>query len=134
MLKNTLILPEDNARLAARLLREAIDALDVVLMLVFGKDAEAEQIAGWADQLADKTRVSDTFNIRRVVWIRAARSKAVRDVLGSLRETDGDRLDVDDLPRVAILDFHDRVRQTIARGDPVDPIKLELLYLEGQKS
>ena len=43
MLKNTLVLPDGDSKLAAKLLQEAIDDLDVVLMLIFGTDPPAEE-------------------------------------------------------------------------------------------
>ena len=53
MLRNTLILPESDARLAAKMLQEAIDRLDVILMMVFGKGDDVLQIVEWADQLPE---------------------------------------------------------------------------------
>jgi hypothetical protein len=126
MLKHTLILPDTNARLSARLLREAVDALDVILMLVFGKGPEAEQIVRWADQLCAKTETASGVNVRRVVWIRDASRRAVRDILDPL-------VGAGDLPSVAVLNFHDQLKGSIAPGESVNPIKLELLFAKGHE-
>ncbi len=127
MLKNTLIVPETDARLAARLVQEAIDTLDIVLMFVFGKDDQAKQTVEWADQLCNKTRISDTFNIRKVIWIRNAAPATLRTVLNSFL---GDK----PVPRVAALNFHDQLKGTIPEGGEIDPIKLEMLFVEAQKT
>lgn len=125
MLSNTLILPESDARLAKQLLRDAIDNLDVVLMLVIGKDGHAPQIVEWADKLARKTRTPDG-NLRRVVWIRdlsaTSMKKTVREIVG------------DPLPRVAVLNFFDSLKATLHDSDRIEPIELELAFLKGHHS
>jgi len=125
MLKHTLVLPDKAAdgALAAQLLQEAIDALDVVLMLVFGRDGAVEQIVRWADQLCNKTQIDDT-NLRRVVWIRNQEAKEVATVLAGMMEGT--------LPRVAVFDFHDQVKVTLNDSDGIDPIALEKAFLKGQ--
>ena len=123
MLRNTLILPESDARLAARKLDDAIDALDVILMLVFGKGAQAEQIVEWADGLCEKTRTAGGSTVRRVVWIRKPESASIQKVLR--RVIDGD------LPLVAVLNFHDELKGTMNSGDPIRPLTLERLFLRG---
>lgn len=124
MLRNTLIVPETDARLAAKLIREAIDALDVILMFVFGKDAHTQQTVEWADQLCNKTRISDTVNSRRVVWIR---NPAPASVIAALNPILGGP----PFPRVAVLNFYDRLMGTISEGEMIDPIQLEKLFLKG---
>lgn len=60
-----MILPERDARLTARILEAAIDSLDVILMLIFGKGAQAEKIVEWADRLCEKTRTAGGSTVRR---------------------------------------------------------------------
>ena len=124
MLKNTLILPEGDARLAAKLAHEAINALDVILMFIFGKDAVAKQAVEWADQLCNKASVSESFNMRRVVWVRDTSSASVREVLHPV-------LGNPPYPLAAVLNFHDEKRGEILEGGEVTPIKLERLFLKG---
>ena len=125
MLTRTLILPESDSRLAAHLLREAIDTLDVVLMLVLGKDDRAKQIVEWADKLAKKTATPDG-NLRAVVWIRdlsaASMRNAVEDLLGQ------------PLPRIAVLNFFDRVKAKLTDADTIEPLELEMAFLKGHQS
>ena len=126
MLKHTLILPAgaNEGELSARLLQEAIDALDVVVMLVFGPDPKAEQIVAWADQLCDKTQMTPGVNLRGVVWIRNGDVPEARVVLGTLQLSPP-------LPRVAVLNFFDEVKATLVDGDDIDPIALERAFLKG---
>ena len=127
MLRHTLVLPESDARLAAKMLQQAIEALDVVLLLIFGKDDDAERAVQWADQLAARTQVEGGQNLRRVVWLRDTGSVAQQQVLGSVQLAEP-------LPRMAILNFHDRVRGRIEKGQNFDPLKIELLFLSGQQT
>jgi len=124
MIRNTLILPEGDAALAARLLQEAIDDLHVVTMLVFGRDRRSERIVRWADQLCEKTRIAERFNLRRVVWIRKPGVKPLRAILDPL-------LGAGSTPAVAVLDFHDRVRAVLENAGEIDPLALEKAFLEG---
>ncbi len=126
MLSNTLILPESDARLAVRLLADAIDDLDVVLMLIFGRDERAERIVHWADQLANKTKIGDTHNLRHVIWVRRDDSVLLGEKLAEI-------VGPGDLPSVAVLDFHDKLRHRIEPDAPVDPLTLELAFLEGHR-
>ena len=132
MLRNTLILPADDPQRAARLLHQAIDALDVVLMLIFGSSDEVEQIVQFADQLANKTKMDLGVNLRRVVWIADAGALEATGEFGQLfadmRAKTGGAL-----PLAAVLNFHDKVMAVIAVGQLADPIKLERLFLEGHK-
>jgi hypothetical protein len=121
MLKNTLILPTDDDAQAAKLLRDAINDLDVILMLVFGTGATIDQIVTWADQLCNKTNVGGVM-VRRVVWVKAA-GAAVGQVLTPI--VGGAP------PMVAVLGFHDDVKATIATGGAVDPVILEQAFLQG---
>lgn len=123
MLRNTLILPADDDALAARLLRDAIDDLDVVLLLVFGDDAVAQRCVGFGDQLANRT--TGAYNLRRVVWVRTLGPEVSALLAPSL---------VGALPRAAVLDFHDRVCEMLPDERAVDPVALELAFLTGQSS
>lgn len=126
MLGNTLILPESDARLAVRLLRDAVDALDVVLMLVFGKDDRATQVATWCDRLCNKTATPDG-NLRHVVWIRDTSTTTVESAVAELI---GD----EPFPRAAVLNFFDEHRGSLTDDDRIDPIELEKLFLKGHLS
>lgn len=124
MLSRTLILPENDSRLSHRMLREAIDDLEVVLMLVIGKDDRAKQIVEWADKLAKKTATPDG-NLRSVVWIRELSSATMKNAVTDLAGTP--------LPRVVVLNFFDKVAKTLMDKDVIDPLELELAFLEGHK-
>lgn len=132
MLRNTLILPADDVRLAAHLLRAAIADLDVVLMLIFGTGPAVLQIVEFADQLANKTRMDVGGNLRRVVWITDADALEgtgeFRQLFADIRAKASGAL-----PVAAVLNFHDKVMAVIATNQLADPIKLELLFLEGHK-
>jgi hypothetical protein len=131
MLRNTLILPADNAQLAAKLLRDAIADLDVVLMLVLGTSDSAERAVGFADQLSNKTRLETGGNLRRVVWVHDPQALAQRE---EFRKLFTDILDESggQLPLVAVLNFHDLVKGAIEPGEPANPTALELMFLRGQ--
>ncbi|HEY0159539.1 MAG TPA: hypothetical protein VGF28_19790 [Thermoanaerobaculia bacterium] len=122
MLRNTLILPLDEA-LAAQLLQSAVEDLDVVLMLILGESERVMQLVEWADQLANKTSTASGNNLRRVVWIRQPDTIAAR-LAGIL----GDQ----PLPTVAVLNFHDEVRERLVDdGQNITPITLERAFLRG---
>lgn len=125
MLENTLVLPETDARLAAKMFRDAVESLNHVLMLVFGKDETSQKIVEWADKLARKTRASATYNPRRVVWIRDDSPATLRKELDPI-------LGVGVTPRVAMLNFHDRVAALLQAGDTIDPVELELAFAKGE--
>jgi hypothetical protein len=125
MLKNTLILPTVNPELAARLLRQAIDDLDVILMLVFGVGADVEQIVAWADQLCNKSNFG-MGNFRRVVWIPEL-GQPVREILAPIFSA----ASVEALPLVAVLNFHDVLKATLSGQDTIGPIVLEKAFLQG---
>ncbi len=125
MLKNTLILPETDARLAADLLEDAVATLDVVLMLVLGKTDREAEIVKAADQLCNKTQTADG-NLRQVIWIRRLDTVSMRDALGALLGPGG-------LPNVAVLNFHDEVKARISSTDDVRPLNLELAFVKGHQ-
>jgi len=125
VLTRTLILPESDARLAVRMLRDAIDRLDIVLMLVLGKDDRATQIVEWADKLAKKTATPDG-NLRGVVWIRNLETRSIRDALAELVD--------DPLPRVIVLNFFDQVKAELGDADTIEPLDLEMAFLKGHQS
>lgn len=121
MLRNTLILPLGDADLAARLFNDALEDLDVVLMIIIGEGDRIEQLVGWADQLANKT-MALSANVRRVVWIRDPQVVAapLAALLGS-----------DPLPTVAVLNFHDQVKERLADDGQIGPLMLERSFLRG---
>ena len=126
MYKNTLILTESDAKLAAEMLRKAIDDLNVVLMLVIGKDATTKQIVDWADKLADKGRITNDYNLRQVVWIRKPEVAPVREILDAIL---GERT-----PVVAVLNFHDQLASSLDATDLIEPLTLEGAFLKGHKT
>lgn len=126
MLKNTLILPVDDPDLAAQQLGAAIGDLHVVLMLVFGKGAEIEQIIDWADQLADKGDFG-LGNLRRVVWIREREAGPVGETIRGIKGAET----IDEDTVVAVLNFHDVIKVTLRQGDVIDPIELEIAFAAG---
>lgn len=80
MLPNTTIVPDIDAKLGASLIEGAVEALDVILMLVFGKDDLARLTVEWADQLANRMP-ADSGTVRPVQWIRfPARDQTPRSV------------------------------------------------------
>jgi hypothetical protein len=122
MLRNTLILPSTDAGLAARLFQEAIEDLDVVLMLIVGEGPRIEQLVAWADQLANKT-MAMSVNVRRVVWIRDPH--AIAEQLSAL-------LGSDPLPTITVLNFHDQVKDRLVDdGQNLVPLMLERSFLRG---
>ncbi len=123
-MRNTLILPTDDSQLAASLLQGAINDLNVVLMLVIGREDPAHQAVVWADQLADKTRIGTGFNSRHVVWIRKPSVKAVSQILDGILQRER--------PLVAVLNFHDDLATTLTASQPIDPIALEQAFLIGE--
>jgi hypothetical protein len=125
MLKNTLILPENDGPLAASLLKGAIDDFDVVLMLVFGKGDKIQTIVEWADKLCNKTRVNETYNVRRVVWIMNPEQKEVAVILKPIL---GEKS-----PIVAVLNFHDKLSGSLDDIAKITPLKLELEFAKGHK-
>lgn len=125
MLKNTLILPDNAGPLAGRLLSAAIADLDVVLMLVFGKGTKIEQIVNWADQLCNKTRVSETSNMRRVVWVMNSDLDEVQTIVKPLLGAKK--------PIVAVLNFYDKLSGTLDDVNAINPLKLELEFAKGHK-
>lgn len=125
MLKNTLILPEKAGPLAGRLLGAAIADLDVTLMLIFGRGPKIEQIVNWADQLCNKTRVTETSNMRRVVWVMDSDPDEVQAIIKPILGGKN--------PIVAVLNFHDKLSGTIDDVNAINPLKLELEFAKGHK-
>jgi hypothetical protein len=123
MLKNTLILPDDDA-LAAQQLTDAINGPDVILMIVFGAGADIEQIVTSADQLCDKANAGGVM-IRRVVCVKALTPRVMQILTPIVGAT---------TPMVAVLGFHDDLKEVIPPGASVDPIILEQAFLKGGMS
>jgi hypothetical protein len=122
MLRNTLILPEDK-NLAIKLLDDAIADLGVVLMLVIGNTERITQLVTWADQLCDKTATAQGNNVRRVIWIRdpSTLGSRLRKLLGTTAT-----------PTVAVLNFHDEVKERLVDDSKsITPVTLELAFLKG---
>jgi len=127
MLKNTLIVPETDSLLAAKMIRESIDALDVILMFIFGKSAEAKQAVEWSDKLCEKTRISEIRNMRKVVWVRDTEASPIRKMLDPIIGTGT-------APLAVVLNFYDKKMGEIPVGAEFDPLILEALFLKGHQS
>jgi len=124
MLKHTLILPTGDPNLAARLLREAVEDLTVVPMLIFGQGPEAEQCVNWADQLASRT-TGESF--RRVVWIRESPSQGVAAVLSTLKGLSPTAV-------LAVVNFHQNVKAQFTSWAGLGPIELEAAFMKGDSA
>ena len=122
MLKNTLILPDNNDALAGKLLTDAIANLNVILMLVLG-DSDLQQIVDWADQLCEKTKLSNGANVRHVVWVQNPQLPSVKIILSPILGAT--------LPVVAVLNFYDKLMATLDDPSEIDPIELEEAFLKG---
>lgn len=124
MLKHTLILPAGDPKLAARLLREALEDLAVVPMLIFGKGAEAEQCVKWADQLSSRPTGK---SYRRVIWIRENPPQEVAAVLSTLKGLS---------PTVvlAVVNFHQNVKAEFTSWTGLGPIELEAAFMKGDSA
>jgi len=125
MLKYTLILPDADEQLAAKLLRAAIDDLNVVLMLVFGQGEKAEQVIAWADQLCAKFENVEGQSFRRVVWNRHPEMPAVRNILDPILSGA--------MPFVAVLNFFNRLKAILNFDEEIDPIALEIAFMKGHQ-
>lgn len=122
MLKRTLILPIDTPDLAAKYLQSAIDDLAVVPMLVFGQGETVERVVDWADQLA--SRGGDASG-RRVVWIRDRTPAPIAAALGTLKGLGANA-------QVAVVNFHQEVKQQFDDLTKVSPLELEGAFLAGE--
>lgn len=127
MLKNTLIVPETDAVLAAQMIQDAIEALDVILMFIFGTSGEAKKAVEWSDKLCEKTRVSETRNMRKVVWVRDPEQKPIRKILDPI-------IGKGKTPLVVVLNFYDKKKGEIPAGGKINPLALEALFLKGHES
>ena len=137
MLRNTTIVPETDARAAARMIREAIGSLDVVLMMLFGKGPAGERldengvlkpckmddVVDTADQLCKKTQIG-AINMRHVIWVRDLGPQSIQEVLKPF---------VDDFtspPVGVVLNFHDKKMATITKQD-LEPFEMEMAFAKG---
>ncbi len=127
ILKHTLILPDGDSKLAAKLLDEAIKDLDYVLMLVFGHDGDQEEYVRWADKLAARAKVTEEECLRHVVWVRKPHVAAVRTVLDEVLEEGDD-------PLIVVLSFHDEEKARFMEGDKVTPVRLLNAFAKGHRS
>jgi len=122
MLKNTLILPGNDDALAGHLLAGAIADLNVILMLILG-DGSLQQIVGWADQLCEKTKLSNGANARHVIWVHDPQLPSVHSILSPILGTTA--------PVVAVLNFYDKLMATLDDSGDIDPLTLEMAFLKG---
>ncbi len=121
MLKYTLILPPEDD-LAVRLLQDAVDTLDVILLIVIGRD---EQWVNWADQLAARGQGSGLVtSFRRVVWIRQPGTLVTECLAKCLNGH------VQPGRGVMVLNFHDRVC-AVLQPEEIRPLTLEEAFIKG---
>lgn len=119
---NTLVLPSDDDQLAGQLLSDAINNLEVILMLILG-GTERKQLVDWADQLCNKAKAPDGSNSRHVVWILNPDLPSVRAIL--------DPIFGGASPVVAVLNFYDVMKECITDAADLDPIALEKAFVKG---
>ena len=110
-LVKTTILPTDDKRLALRMFRQLIFEKPLVIMVVRGKDAEAETFVQRADRLA-----ADASDPRWVVWAR--KPEQVEEVIRRLKGPP-DLLDAIPTARGFSLSLTDEVRDVIKDVEPV---------------
>ena len=122
MLKFTLILPTDDDEQAEKLLKDAIDDLNVILMLIISGDS---QWVEWADQLAAKgagNALRSAF--RRVVWIRQAGPRVAACLVKCLEGRNPPATGV------MALNFHDKVC-AVLQPNEIEPLSLEEAFIKG---
>lgn len=131
MLRNTLIVPETDARAAAKMIKNAIDALDVVLMILLGKgsvtdELKMDDVVNIADQLCKKTQVG-AYNARHVIWVRDTTPQSIQEVLAPLLEG------VNGTPIGIVLNFHNQ-RKSVITKDKLEPFEMEMAFAAGHAS
>lgn len=124
MLRFTLILPSDDDQEARRLLQDAIDDLQVILMIVISTQNKWVE---WADQLAAKgSGPGLPKSFRRIVWVRQPGplvTECLKKCLaGKNPPNEG----------VLVLNFHDKVVATL-KPNEVRPLTLEEAFIKGHK-
>lgn len=127
MLRHTTIVPETDARAAAKMITEAIGSLDVVLMILLGKGevvpgTKMDDVVNIADQLCNKTQFG-AVNLRHVVWVRDLSPQSIRDALK-------DYVDLDNPPVGVVLNFHDKKMGTVTK-DKLEPYDMEVTFAKG---
>lgn len=122
MLKFTLVLPTDDDRQAVKLLQDAINDLEVILMIVISPDT---QWVEWADQLAAKGQVNSDGSFRRVVWIREPGQLVLECLAKCLEGKNPPETGV------MVLNFHDSVCAVLQPSE-IRPLTLEEAFLKGQ--
>jgi len=110
-LLKTTILPTDDKKLAVSMFRQLIFERPAVLMVVRGKDTEAETFVQRADRLA-----GDATDPRWVVWAR--KPEQIEEVV---QELEGPKNLLDEIPtsRGFSLSLTDEVRDVITGSEPV---------------
>ena len=110
-LLKTTILPTDDKDLAMRMFRELIFEKPAVLMVVRGRDADAETFVQRADRLA-----GEEIDPRWVVWVR--KPEQVEEVVQELKRT-AELLRKIPTSRGFSLSLADEVKDVIAGSEPV---------------
>jgi len=110
-LLKTTILPTDDKRLAVDMFRQLIFDRPAVLIVVRGKDTEAETFVQRADRLA-----ADASDPRWVVWAR--RPEQVEEVVQQLKGA-GNLLNEIPTSRGFSLSLSDEVRDVVTGSEPV---------------
>lgn len=122
----TTILPTDNKELAVRMLRDLIFERPAVLMVVRGRDADAETFVQRADQLA-----FDEIDPRWVVWAR--KPEQIEEVVQELK---GPANLLKEIPasRGFSLSLADEVKDVIAGSEPVpDLVRVDQAFTKAER-
>jgi len=107
----TTILPTDNKVLALRMFRQLVNERPHVLMVVNGRDPEAETFVQRADRLAGTLQ-----DPRWVVWAR--KPEQIADEVNGLKGPPAMHSEIAD-SRGFSLSLADEIRDVIAKNDPV---------------
>ena len=119
-LKFTLVLPDDNGKLARKLLQGAIADDGIVLLIILGSDRFV--LVKTADR-----RAGAYPNVRRVVWV-------TNPDLAELQETLSDLTGNQAKVVVVALGFTDKVVRRLKESDPLDALSLEAAFFASQAS
>ena len=125
-LNNTIILPGDNPELSKRLLTSLIQKEDVVSIIIFGRDARAEDAVQKADVRAGGTVAGIE---RKVAWMQ---DTGLMDFLKTIirQGQGGNPNDINILKHIGIaISMTDILMDLIAISPPPDFIRMELAFM-----
>jgi hypothetical protein len=127
LLNNTIILPGDNPGLSQKLLKALIDKQDILPVVIFGKDAAAEDAVQIADHCAGSPPAGIT---RKVAWMQDV---TMLDYLKTLIKAGAGgqpgAINTDDHIGVAIS-LSDVLMSVIPKTPPVDFVTMEMAFIE----